>query len=164
MQRNEKALVCIMTEKGRIIKKIISEIDWYIIEKVRELRKSKFSQIALSIEIGFAEGFIGRIESPNYSATYSPRHINLIAKALKVKVSDIMPSQPLKNDLILLVIKIKSATKLKTGEKNYEVIEEIPLTDEEVEEYNKSVLHRSSKNKQSAKPKKKKTDIKKLKK
>lgn len=134
-----------MAGKGRIIKKIVAEIDWYIIEKVRELRKSKFSQTALSIEIGFAEGFIGRIENPDYSAVYSPRHLNLIAKALKVKISDLMPSHPLPNDLVQLVIKVYPATKLKKGEKNYEVIEKFPLTEDEVKDYNYKKLNRPTK-------------------
>ena len=134
-----------MAGKERIIRKIIADIDWFIIERVRELRKSKFSQTALSIEIGFAEGFIGRIENPNHSAVYSPRHINLLANALKVKISDILPPNPLPNDLILLVIKIKPATKLKTGEKNYEVIEKIPLTEDEIKDFNSKKLNRLKK-------------------
>ncbi len=83
--------------------KVIAEIDWFIIEKVRELRKPKFSQTALSREIGFSEGFIGRIENPNQSAVYSFRHINLIAKALNIGISDLMPKHSLPNDLIKLV-------------------------------------------------------------
>lgn len=134
-----------MANTERIIEKIISEIDWFIIEKVRELRKTKFSQTALSIELGFAEGFIGRIENPNQSAVYSSRHINLIAKALKVKVSDINPEKPLPNDLIRLVIKLKPPGKLIKGQVNYEVLKKTPLTDDEIKEYNKKTLSRPSK-------------------
>jgi transcriptional regulator with XRE-family HTH domain len=132
-----------MSGKERIIDKVIAEIDWFIIERVRELRKDKYSQVALSMEIGFAEGFIGRIENPTQTAVYSHRHINLIAKALKVKITDILPEKPLSNDLIKLIIRIQPATKLKKGEVNYEVLKKIPLLDEEIKEYNSRTLSRN---------------------
>ena len=134
-----------MAGKEKIIEKVIAEIDWYIIERVRELRKSKFSQIALSIEIGFAEGFIGRVENPNQSAVYNTRHLNLIAKALKVKIIDLMPERPLANDLVKLTIKVQPPSKPKKGEANYKVIQKIPLTEEEIREYNKKTLNRPPK-------------------
>jgi transcriptional regulator with XRE-family HTH domain len=131
-----------MAEKGRKIEKVIAEIDWFVIERVRELRKSKFSQTALSREIGFSEGFIGRIENPKQSAIYSLRHINLIAKALKVSVNDLLPKQPLNNDLIRVEIQLGDPTKTKIGEANYKVIKKIPLTEDEIRKYNVSVLSR----------------------
>ncbi|MGN6399894.1 MAG: helix-turn-helix domain-containing protein [Flavisolibacter sp.] len=134
-----------MAGKEKIIEKVIAEIDWFIIERVRELRKEKFSQVALSIEIGFAEGFIGRVENPNQSAVYNPRHINLIAKALKVKIADLMPEGPLSNDLVRLTIMILPPTKPKKGEANYKVIKKTSLTEEEIKEYNKKTLNRPSK-------------------
>jgi transcriptional regulator with XRE-family HTH domain len=148
-----------MTDEGRIIEKVISEIDWFVIEKVRELRKAKFSQTALSIEIGFSEGFIGRIENPNQSAVYSLRHMNLIAKALKVNIDDLMPEVPLSNDLMKIVIKLGKPTKTKTGEHNYTIIKKSPLTEKEIKEYNNVTLNRPSKfgkppNSKKRKPKK----------
>lgn len=139
------ALACKMARKGRIIEKIITEIDWYIIEKVRELRKPKFSQTALSREIGFSDGFIGRIENPNQSAVYSFRHINLIAKALRVSIAELLPKEPLSNDLIKVVIELGQPTKTKIGGTNYEVIEIITLAEEEIREYNIATLNRPAK-------------------
>ncbi|MBX2925433.1 MAG: hypothetical protein KF746_24765 [Chitinophagaceae bacterium] len=138
-------LVCIMADEGRIITKIIAEIDWEIIQTIRVLRKPKFSQVALSLEIGFSEGFIGKVENPKLNAIYSFRHINLIAKALGLMISDILPKKPLSNDLIKVFIKLKPPTKVKKGEINYEVIRTIPLTSEEVKEYNNKTLNRPSK-------------------
>jgi transcriptional regulator with XRE-family HTH domain len=134
-----------MAEKDRIIEKVIAEIDWEIIERIRELRKDKFSQVGLSMEIGFAEGFIGRIENPQHTAVYNPRHINLISKALKVKISDIIPEKPTQNDLVKLIIKILPPTKLKKGEANYLVLDKIPLSEKEVKEYNLKTLNRKAK-------------------
>lgn len=139
-----------MPNKERIIQKVIAEIDWYVIEQIRELRKNKFSQIALSIEIGFSEGFISRIENTNYSEVYNARHINLIAKAFKVKISDIMPESALKNDLIKLTIKMLPRSKPKKGEANYEVLRIIPLTNKEIRDYNLKTLNRLPKRKAKA--------------
>jgi transcriptional regulator with XRE-family HTH domain len=129
----------------RVKEKIITAIDWYVIERVRELRKSKFSQSELSREIGFSDGFIGRIENPNQGAVYSLRHLNLIANALNVGVADLMPKQSFDDDLVKVTIKWKPPTKAKTGEVNYEVVKIVSLTAEEIAEYNKKVLNRPTK-------------------
>lgn len=89
-----------MASDQQVKEKIITAIDWYVIGKVRELRKSKFSQSELSREIGLSDGFIGRVENPNHSAVYSLRHLNLIARALDVSIIDFLPKQKLDNDLI----------------------------------------------------------------
>jgi transcriptional regulator with XRE-family HTH domain len=143
-----------MVGKERIIEKIISEIDWFIIERVRDLRKTKFSQAALSREIGFSEGFIGKIENPNQSAVYSFRHINLIAKALKVSIEDLLPKKPLSSDLIRIVIKLGEPTKTRTGETNYEIIKKTSLTESEIRKYNNATLNRPSKSGELPKSKK----------
>lgn len=145
-----------MSNKGKKIEKTISDIDWFVIEKIRELRASKFSQAALSREIGFSDGFIGRVENPATSATYSLRHINLISKALGVSISEILPKKPLSSDLIRVIIQIGQPTKNPVGKSNYSVISKTPLTDKEVEEYNKYVLHRRSKAKLPVRPNKRK--------
>lgn len=134
-----------MADKSRIITKIISEIDWKIIETVRTLRKSKFSQVGLSLEIGFSEGFIGKVENPRLNAVYSFRHINLIVKALGVSVNDILPAKSLSNDLVKVIIKLNPPTKVKKGEMNFEVVDIIPLTADEIKEYNNRTLNRPPK-------------------
>jgi transcriptional regulator with XRE-family HTH domain len=150
-----------MAIKEKIKEKIITAIDWYVIERVRELRKSKFSQSELSREIGFSDGFIGRVENPNQSAVYSLRHLNLIARALNVSVAELMPKQSLDDDLIKVTIKWKPPTKTKTGEVNYEVVKIAALTSEEIAEYNKKVLSRPTKSGIPPKLKKRKSEKKK---
>jgi transcriptional regulator with XRE-family HTH domain len=146
-----------MANKGGIIEKIVAEIDWYTIEKVRELRKPRFSQAALSREIGFSEGFIGRIENPKQSAVYSLRHLNLIAKVLKVNLSDLLPKQPLSNDLTRFDILIGDPTKRKTGEPNYKVIKKTALTEDEIRKYNIAILSRPARSGEPSKLKKRKS-------
>ena len=150
-------LVCIMTNKDRTIEKIISDIDWFVIEKIRELRSSKFSQAELSREIGFSDGFIGRVENPVTSVTYNLRHINLISKALGVNISHILPKAPLTTDLVKIVIQLGQPTKKAVGKANYVIISKVPLTETEVEDYNKNVLHRRPKNSQVVKTGKRKS-------
>lgn len=98
-----------------------------------------------------------RVENPNQSAVYSHRHINLIAKALKVKISDIEPERPLSNDLVRLVIRMRRPTKPKKGEPNYEVIKKNPLSEEEIKEYNRGTLSRPPKTGGSPRLKKRKS-------
>ena len=150
-----------MASDQQVKEKIITAIDWYVIGKVRELRKLKFSQSELSREIGLSDGFIGRVENPNHSAVYSLRHLNLIAKALNVSIIDFLPKQKLDNDLIKVLIRWKSPTKIKKGEVNYDVVSIVPLTPEEIVDYNKRVLNRPTKSGVPARITKRKSKMKK---
>ena len=74
----------------------LSEIDKYVIEKVKEARTNVgMSQKNLSLAIGLSEGFVGNIENPNRKEKYNIRHLNLIAKVLKCSPKDFMPQAPL---------------------------------------------------------------------
>jgi transcriptional regulator with XRE-family HTH domain len=134
-----------MATKEKVKEKIVSAIDWFVIERVRELRKLKFSQSELSREIGFSDGFIGRIENPNQSAVYNLRHLNLIAKALNIDIVDLLPKDRLDDDLIKVTFKWNPPTKNKAGEVNYEIVNIVTLTPEQVVEYHKKVLNRPTK-------------------
>jgi len=119
-----------MAEKGEIIEIEISEIDLYVINRVRELRVPKeLSQVKLSILMGLAEGAIGKIENPAERAKYNIRHLNLLAKALKCSPRDFLPEKPLKNDLVRVKIRIKKNVKPSRGESNFEIIKVEPLND-----------------------------------
>ena len=117
-----------MTEKGEIIEIATSEIDLYIINKVRELRVARnISQLKLSIALGLAEGAVSKIENPRQRAKYNIRHLNLLAKALKCNVSDLLPQKPLRHDLISAKIRIVKNSKAKKGEPNFEILSKTPL-------------------------------------
>lgn len=108
----------------------LSEIDLYVINKVRELRVPQhLSQVKLSILMGLAEGAIGKIENPKERAKYNIRHINLLAKALKCSPKDFLPEKPLKNDLVKVKLKIKKNAKASKGEPNFEIIKIEPIDD-----------------------------------
>ena len=75
---------------------LVSEIDQYAIDKVRERRKKlKISQQALANELGVTRGFIGNVENPNYKDKYNLEHLNSLAKILECSPKDFMPENPL---------------------------------------------------------------------
>jgi|SRR6185312_221765 len=109
---------------------VISEIDLYLINKVRELRVPQdLSQVKLSILMGLAEGAIGKIENPKERAKYNIRHLNLLAKALKCSPKDLMPEKPLKNDMVRVKMKIKRNGRSSPGDPNFEIIKIDPVDD-----------------------------------
>jgi transcriptional regulator with XRE-family HTH domain len=119
-----------MSTKEKIFEIIISELDWYIINNVKNLRiKKKISQVKLSIDMGLAEGAVGKIENPKERAKYNIRHLNLLAKALECSLSDLLPQKPLENDIVIIKIRLKGKKKLTEKEDNYEVISLKPLKD-----------------------------------
>ncbi len=69
-----------------IIEIITSELDFYITEKIRELRiKAGLDQVALAQKLGVSEGYIGNIENPKHTAKANIRMLARIANALELK-------------------------------------------------------------------------------
>ena len=117
-----------MSDRGEIVEIEISEIDLFLINKVRKLRiDKKISQLKLSIDLGLAEGTVAKIENPKQRAKYNIRHLNLLAKALKCSISDLLPPKPLYYDLIKLKIRIKKNKGDEKGEPNYEIISKMHI-------------------------------------
>jgi transcriptional regulator with XRE-family HTH domain len=95
-----------MAGKGKIIEVTISQLDWYIINRVKQLRKEKgISQSELSVKMGFSEKLVGSIENPTLKARYNISHLNLLAKALDCSIHELLPSSPFENDIIQLRVK-----------------------------------------------------------
>lgn len=73
-----------------------SEIDIYVINKVRELRTiAGISQADLALALDLSVGFIGHIESSKYRAKYNLHHLNKLAKILNCSIRDFFPEFPL---------------------------------------------------------------------
>src|SRR6267154_1839978 len=105
-----------MASKSKIIEIIISELDWYVINQSRKLRKKKgISQSHLSVMMGFSEKLIGSIENPTLNAKFNIRHLNLLAKALNCSLWELLPEKTLDHDLVKIRIK-KSPMISKSGE------------------------------------------------
>ncbi|MFR9503614.1 MAG: helix-turn-helix transcriptional regulator [Rikenellaceae bacterium] len=69
-----------------------SEIDIYIANRVRKIRREKrVSQAMLSFGIGVTKGFLGQVESPNSPSKYNINHLYEIAKFLECSMRDFFP-------------------------------------------------------------------------
>jgi len=72
-------------------------IDPYFINQIKKLRKEAgLSQMALAKQMCIGVGFIGKVESPNYTSIYNLKHINTVAGILKCSPKDLLPKQPIK--------------------------------------------------------------------
>ncbi|WDF66106.1 helix-turn-helix transcriptional regulator [Flavobacterium sp. KACC 22763] len=121
-----------------IVELIISELDFYLIEKVRELRKKEnISQVQLAQKIGVSEGFIGLVENPKQNHKYNIRMLNRIANALKLKsYFDLFPDKVLSNDIVKIKIELFDS-KNKDRNSRFKSVKITSCTDSEIEEYNK---------------------------
>ena len=95
-----------MITKEQIKELIISRLDLYVINKVRELREARgISQDNLSVRMGFSEKFVGSVENPTLGAKYNVRHLNLLAKALDCNIWDLLPKKPFDDDLVEIKVR-----------------------------------------------------------
>ena len=73
-----------------------TEIEKYIINKIRELRiSSGLSQMALSQKIGMSSSFVSHVESSKRRAKYNINHLNEIAKVFACSPKDFWPDTPI---------------------------------------------------------------------
>ena len=73
-----------------------SEIDLYIIDKIKTLRvANKFSQAALALKLGVSDAFIVQIENPKNRSKYSMVQLNKLAKIFNCSPRDFLPENPL---------------------------------------------------------------------
>lgn len=119
-----------------------------LIDKIREIRSLSVpyvSQSTLSLGIGFAQGFIGQVESFSEDRTYSLRQLNLIANYFDLEIKDLLPIEKVNDDLLELEIEMIQTTSNKVqidkyGNviKNYRIIHGKVLTSDEIEILNKN--------------------------
>lgn len=129
-----------------IIEIIASELDFYLIERIRELRlKAKLSQVMLAHKLGVSEGYIGNVENLKQPAKYNIRMLSRIAVALQLEsYMDLFPTKPFLNDLVKIKIKLFDKEEIKKtvnqyGEigKRFEILSISPLSEKEIMEYDK---------------------------
>ena len=83
---------------GKITK---TEIELYIIDKVRELRlANKVGQKKLSLELKLSVSYVGRAEKLYTSTKYNINHLNEIARYFNVPYSYFFPATNLATDCI----------------------------------------------------------------
>lgn len=77
-------------------KPLKSEIEFYVISKVREMRlAANISQADLALKLNLSVSFIGNIESPKFRAKYNLNHLNKLAKIFNCSPKDFFPDTPL---------------------------------------------------------------------
>ncbi len=75
---------------------MVSKVDKYVIEKVREKRLEKgISQSVLAFEMEVSTSFIKLVESGKYGKKYNVHHINEIARVLECSLYDLLPENPI---------------------------------------------------------------------
>lgn len=73
-----------------------SDIDLFIINKVREMRlKRNLSQTDIAVHLNLSVGFVGHIESPKFRAKYNIIHLNELAKLFECSPRDFFPKDPI---------------------------------------------------------------------
>ncbi|RKR05151.1 hypothetical protein C8C83_4483 [Flavobacterium sp. 90] len=129
-----------------IIEIIISELDFHLIERVRELRiKSNLSQVALAHKVGVSEGYFGKVENLKQPGKYNIRMLSRIAIALELdSYVDLFPQKIFSNDLVKIKIELLTKKEIydngsKSGEiqKRLKVLSTTPLSEKEVLKFDK---------------------------
>ncbi|RNL87221.1 hypothetical protein ED312_10440 [Sinomicrobium pectinilyticum] len=91
-----------------VIEIIISEIDFYITQNIREKRiLSGMSQQDLSCTIGESESYFRNVEDPKHPQKMDHRMLAKAARALKIeRYEDIYPEKVPKHDLVKIRLKL----------------------------------------------------------
>lgn len=95
--------------KEEIIEIVISELDFYLIQKVKELRSSPIyiSQMKLSQLLDQSEGYVGKVENLKERSKYNVRILNKLAQIFNLQsYSELLPEKILKGDILLIRLKI----------------------------------------------------------
>ncbi|MFP9097903.1 helix-turn-helix domain-containing protein [Flavobacterium sp. RHBU_24] len=126
-----------------VIEIIILELDYYLIERVRELRirhTPYLSQLKLAQELEFPESYVSKVENMKIRYKYNVRALNKIANFFNLKsYAELFPRRIVPNDLVKMKLKklpIKNG-KLKvnddgTIDKAYAILSLVPLTEKEL--------------------------------
>ncbi|UUW08358.1 transcriptional regulator [Flavobacterium plurextorum] len=126
-----------------VIEIIISQLDFYLIEKVRDMRVNAvpyISQVSLSQKLDLSEGFVSKVENLKERSKYNIRLVNRIVNVFNLNsYSDLFPSEIIKNDIVRMRIKvfknIKSQginSEKEILKKSYQIISINPLSEKDV--------------------------------
>ena len=99
--------------KLEVIEIIISSLDLYTIERVKQLRNSmepKISQGDLSRRLELADGFVSKVESYKQPSRYNLQHINKIINIFNLNsYNEFFPKGVIREDLIKVRIELKTS-------------------------------------------------------
>ncbi|WP_143375237.1 hypothetical protein [Flavobacterium zepuense] len=123
---------------------IILELDYFLIERVREMRikhKPYLSMLKLSQEIDLGDSYISSVENLKSRVKYNIRALHKIAGFFKLKsYNELFPSRVMKNDIVRMRLKKLPIKKGKlnmnddgTVDKAFEIISITPLNENELQ-------------------------------
>lgn len=126
-----------------VIEIIISQLDFYLIEKVRDMRVNAtpyISQVSLSQKLDLSEGFVSKVENLKERSKYNIRLVNRIVNVFNLNsYSDLFPSEVIKNDIVRMRIKLfknikspGSNSENEISKKSYKIISINPLSEKEM--------------------------------
>lgn len=73
-----------------------SKIEFYTVNKVKELRKEKDMSLRYLADcLNVSHAFIYKVEKMQYAQTYNLDHLNELAKIFKCSLWDLIPKDPL---------------------------------------------------------------------
>ncbi|MFN0256626.1 XRE family transcriptional regulator [Pedobacter ureilyticus] len=103
-------------------KKIISAIDYLLIEEVKAIRiKKGISKAQLSSKLKLAESFVGKVEDLSQRDKYSIRHLPLLVKALSLEsIGELFPKVPENNLVEITYEKVAKINKDGSESKQFE--------------------------------------------
>ncbi|WP_244215165.1 XRE family transcriptional regulator [Pedobacter miscanthi] len=111
--------------------KIISEIDYLLIEEVKAIRiKQGLSKAQLSAKLKLARSFVGKVEDLSQRDKYSIRHLPILVQALKLKsICQLFPKVPSRDMIEITYQKIPKLNKDGSQSKQFEekIIQIVPI-------------------------------------
>jgi len=126
-----------------IIEIIISSIDLYSIEKVKQLRNAarpKISQGDLSRRLDLADGFVSKVESYKQPSRYNLQQLNKLVKIFHLNsYQDFFGNEIIPEDLLKVRVEIKKSkvwnpkTKKFRSERAATILRKTPLNEKEFE-------------------------------
>jgi len=113
-------------------KKIISEIDYLLIEEVKAIRiKQSLSKAQLSSKLKLAGSFVGKVEDLSQRDKYSIRHLPILVQALRLKsIGELFPKTPSCDLIEITYDKVPKINKDGSQSKQFEekIIQIIPIS------------------------------------
>ncbi|WP_139235653.1 hypothetical protein [Mucilaginibacter polytrichastri] len=130
--------------KEELFEIIILELDYFLIEKVREMRirhQPYLSMLKLSQEMELGESYVSSVENLKSRVKYNIRAIHRVAKCFKLQsYLELFPSEVMKNDIVRMRLRKFPIKKGKLGvnddgtvDKAYEIVSVNPLTEKELQ-------------------------------
>lgn len=115
-----KPFLAALKKKDEIFQRTMTHLDFELIRLVKKKRVERgLTQLDLSIAMGLSEGTVGKIENFRERSKYNIRHLNLLAKAFKCPLRELLPSLPVEHDLVKITFAVDREKKNRNDNEDY---------------------------------------------